>query len=120
MHGANGWRLPPFVSCRLHLRFYFKDRSTHYSQKLVGLQTGAADQRTVHAMPAEECRGVIRYDAAAILNGQPVGFRLAIDLAELASQDRVGILCLLRGRMVVGIADRPHWFICNAQVGQGL
>ena len=77
MHRAKGWWLSPFVSCRLHLLFYFKDPSTHNSQKLVGFQIGAADQCTVHAMPTEECRGVIRYDAAAILNGQPVGCRIA-------------------------------------------
>ena len=71
-------------------------------------------------MPAEECRGVIRYDAAAILNGQPVGFRLAIDLTELASQDRVGVLRLLRGRAGGLHSDRPYRFVCNAQVGQGL
>ena len=120
MHRAKGWWLSPFVSCRLHLLFYFKDPSTHYSQKLVGLQTGAPNQHAVHAMPAEERSGVIRYDAAAILNGQPVGFRLAIDLTELASQDRVGVLRLFRGRVVVCITDRPYRFVCNAQVGQGL
>ena len=92
MHGANGWRLPPFVSCRLHLRFYFKDRSTHYSQKLVGLQTGAADQRTVHAMPAEECRGVIRYDAAAILNGQPGIDGVLIGGASLKADEFLAIV----------------------------
>ena len=69
MHGANGWRLPPFISCRLHLRCYFKDPSTYYSQKLVGLQAGAPDQRTVHAISAEKCCGVSGHNAAAVLNG---------------------------------------------------
>lgn len=119
MQGANGWRLPPFVSCRLHFLFYFKDPSPHYSQELVRFETGASDQGPVHAMPAEECRGVIRHHATAILNGEPMRLRLAIDLAELTSQEGVGILRLLWGRMVVRIADRPDRFVCNAQMGQG-
>ena len=44
------------------------DPSPDDGQKLVGIQAGAADEGTVHAVLAQQRGGVLRLDAAAILD----------------------------------------------------
>jgi hypothetical protein len=46
------------------------DPSPDDGQKLVGMQAGAANEGTVHAGPGKQRGGVIRLDAAAVLDGK--------------------------------------------------
>ncbi len=76
------------------------DSGADNCQKLIGNQAGAADEAAVHARFSEERRGVIRVDAAAVLDHQRARRCLPEQLTEAAANAVMRLLSLLGRRMV--------------------
>src|SRR5208337_24467 len=95
------------------------DRSPDNGQKLIGVQTGSADEGAVHAVSAEQRCGVVGLDAATVLDGKRLSRFLSKHLSEAVPNDGVRVLRLLWSGMVFEIADGPNGFVRDAQVGQG-
>ena len=97
------------LSCRLRLF----DRNSNDGPKLVGLQAGTANEGTVYVGLTKQSGGILRIDAASILNDHRLR-RFAEHLSEALSDHDMLHLRLLRSGVVAGIADGPDWFVGDA------
>src|SRR6476469_1862838 len=92
--------------------------SSSDGQESVGLQAGAADECTVHSMLAQQRGGVIRLDAAAVLDGERPGRILPEHPTEAAPDDGVRVLGLLGGGVLSETADCPDRFVRDDQASR--
>jgi hypothetical protein len=102
------------VSRWLHFSTHFANACVDDGKKLIGLEAGATDEDTVYTVLPKKRSGIFRFDAATILDRKLLGPCLSTDLTELAANEHMRIMRLLRGRMVFAIADRPRGFVCDA------
>jgi hypothetical protein len=89
-------------------------------QKLIGVQTGSADEGAVYTVPAKQRRGVVWLHAATVLYGNGLSRFLSKHLSEAVPNDGVRVLRLLGSGMMFEIADGPDRFVRDAQAGQGI
>ena len=85
-------------------------------EKLVGHKARSADKDSIDAVLTKKRSRISRFDAATVLNGHLLRPYVADDLAELLSNQRVCIVRLLGSGMMLGISDRPNWFVGDTQL----
>ena len=83
-------------------------------QKFIRLQAAATDKGTVYAGSAQQRGGVVRHNAAAILNRDNFRGLVTEDLPIPCAKDGMRVLGLLWGGMVVSIADRLDRLVRDA------
>ncbi len=96
------------------------DPSPDDGQKFLGMQAGAADQGAVHAVATQEGSGVLRLDAAAVLDDQRLSRPFIEHLTEATPNDGVRLMSLLGGGFVSEIANCPHRFMSDGEAGQSV
>ena len=80
------------------------------TEEILSFQARTADECAVYVGLGQECRRVVGFDAAAVLNYKRVGSRLAAELGDALADKQVRILGLLWRRVQSG-SDGPNGFI---------
>ncbi len=102
------------LSCWSPFGSWYFDPNSNDGQKLIGIKTGAADEGAVYAGLAEQCGGVVRLDATAVLDDKRLSRFRVEHLSEAVPNESVRFLGLLRRGVLSAFADRPERFVCDA------